>query len=300
MKILHINCNYIGTTLHQLMVEHLDALGYENQVFVPTYDRNLAVIQPNPNVCVCECFRKWDRVAFDYKQKKIRKGLEANIPLSGFDLIHAYTLFTDGNCARKLSKKYGIPYVVAVRNTDVNAFFKRMPHLRRRGVQIMADASAVFFLSEAYRSQVFDKYIPEAYQEALRKKTYIIPNGIDEFWFTHRPMAEKKRNPKPIRLVYAGRIDANKNIPTTQKAMEILRAQGLETTLTVVGKVEDQKEFQRIQKDPFTVCLPAMPNRGVPGFGHLCDALLYGVLRPCLCGGHESGPPGNLFQGPGL
>lgn len=260
MKILHINCNYIGTTLHQLMVEHLDALGYENRVFVPTYDRNLAVIQPNPNVCVCECFRKWDRVAFDYKQKKIRKGLEANIPCASFDLIHAYTLFTDGNCARNLSKQYGIPYVVAVRNTDVNAFFKRMPHLRKRGVEIMMDAEAVFFLSEAYRRQVFEKYVPQKYWEAIRKKTRIIPNGIDEFWFQNPPVTEKNCNFKPIRLVYAGRIDANKNIPTTQKAMALLREQGYETTLTVVGKVEDKKVYQRIQRDSYTTCLPAMPK----------------------------------------
>ena len=52
MRILHINCNYIGTTLHQLMIEHLDALGYDNQVFVPTYDKNIAVIKPNDNVYV--------------------------------------------------------------------------------------------------------------------------------------------------------------------------------------------------------------------------------------------------------
>ena len=260
MKILHINCNYIGTTLHQLMVEHLDDLGYDNQVFVPTYDRNLAVIRPNANVCVCECFRKWDRLAFDYKQTKICKGLEANIPLSGFDLIHAYTLFTDGNCARSLWKKYGIPYVVAVRNTDVNAFFKRMPHLRKRGVEIMMDAEAVFFLSEAYRRQVFEQYVPQQYRETIRRKTHIIPNGIDEFWFQNPPIAGKKCDAKPIRLIYAGRIDANKNIPTIQNAMALLRTQGVETALTVVGKVEDAREFRRIQKDPFTVCLPAMPK----------------------------------------
>ena len=159
-----------------------------------------------------------------------------------------------------MDKKYGIPYVVAIRNTDVNAFFKRMPHLRKRGVEIMMDAEAVFFLSEAYRRQVFEKYVPQQYRETIRRKTHIIPNGIDEFWFQNPPIAGKKCDAKPIRLIYAGRIDANKNIPTIQNAMALLRTQGVETTLTVVGKVEDQREFQRIQKDPFTVCLPAMPK----------------------------------------
>lgn len=260
MRILHINCNYTGTALHQLMVENLSTLGYENRVFVPTFDKNSTAIVPNDNVCVCQCFRKWDRLVFDYKQQKIRKALEANIQVSEFDLIHAYTLFTDGNCARGLSQKYGIPYVVAIRNTDVNAFFRMRPHLRRRGVKIMADAAAVFFLSEAYRAQVFDKYIPEGYREKIAEKTYIIPNGIDDFWFRNPPETGKTLDKKSIRLVYAGRIDKNKNIPTIQKAMELLRADGCETALTVVGRVADKGEFQRIQKDGFTQCLPAMPK----------------------------------------
>lgn len=260
IRVLHINCNYIGTTLHQLMIEHLDALGYSNQVFVPTYDKKSAVIEPNDNVCVSECFRKWDRLIFDYKQKKIRKGLESHITVADFDLIHAYTLFTDGNCARKLSQKHGMPYVVAVRNTDVNNFFRLMPHLRRRGVQIMRDAAAVFFLSEAYRKQVFEKYIPQKYWADIEKKTHIIPNGIDAFWFENTPAPEKMIDVKSVKLVYAGRIDKNKNIPTTQKAMGILRKQGYSVALSVVGKIQDEREFQIIRKDPFTTYYPAMPK----------------------------------------
>lgn len=260
MRILHINCNYVGTTLHQRMIEALDALGYRNQVFVPTYDKKTAVIVPNENVCFCECFKKWDRLVFDYKQRKIRNALQANIEAGNFDLIHAYTLFTDGNCARRLSRAHGIPYVVAVRNTDVNSFFRLRPHLRKRGVQIMRDAAAVFFLSEAYRRQVFEKYIPKEYRREIEAKTHIIPNGIDAFWFENPPEADKRIDPKGIKLVYAGRIDRNKNIPSTQRAMELLRKQGYDVTLTVVGKVQDEKEFRIIQRDPSTTYCPAMPK----------------------------------------
>lgn len=259
MNVLHINVNYIGTALHQCMIQTLDRHpNIQSTVFVPTYRNSPRVIVPNDHVCVCECFRKWDRVCFDYKQRKILKGLLSNFDVSEFDLIHAYTLFTDGNCARNLSKKYGIPYVVAIRDTDVNDFYRLRPHLRSRGLRIMQDASAVFFLSEAYRTQVFEKYIPQDCREDIRKKTYIIPNGIDSFWLTHTP--EGKESRKPTRLIYAGRISKRKNIPTTQKAMEILRSQGRDLSLTVVGKVEDQKLFEKIQKDPYTRFLPAMPK----------------------------------------
>ena len=246
------------------MIEKLDDLGVENQVFVPTYDKRIAVIEPNANVCVCECFKKWDRIVFDYKQRKIQRALEKQIHISEFNVIHAYTLFTDGNCARRLSQKYGIPYVVAIRNTDVNDFFRLMPHLRKRGVEIMRDASAVFFLSESYRKQVFDKYISENMKQEIQKKTYIIPNGIDDFWFsnlyTDRDLseAEHRIQQKQIRLVYAGGIDRNKNITTTCEAIELLKKEGWAVDFTVVGKVKDQRVFEEI-KDKVKY-LPARPK----------------------------------------
>ena len=260
MRILHINCNYIGSTLHQLMIENLEILGYKNQVFVPTYDKKMAIIKPNDNVCVCECFKKWDRLFFKKKQYKIQKGLEANIYVDNYELIHAYTLFTDGSCARTISKIYKIPYVVAVRNTDVNIFFRFMPHLRKQGIQIMADAEAIFFLSDSYRKQMLEKYIPRKYQKQIERKTYIIPNGIDEFWFQNIPKSEKILNKELVNLIYAGKIDKNKNIITTQKAIKILRNQGYKISFTVVGRIQDQKEFRIIQKDPFTRYIPEMPK----------------------------------------
>ena len=42
--------------------------------------------------------------------------------------------------------------------------------------------------------------------------------------------------------------------------MAILRKQGYETTLLVVGKVQDEKEFRIIKKDFFTKCYPEMPK----------------------------------------
>ena len=116
------------------MIEKLDSLGIENTVFVPVYSGTEAVITPNNHVVVSDCFRKRDRLLFDYKQKKIIVAIEKRYDVSRFDLIHAYTLFTDGNAARVLAGKYGVPFLAAVRNTDVNIFFKKMIHLRRRGL----------------------------------------------------------------------------------------------------------------------------------------------------------------------
>ena len=223
MLLLHINCNYIGSALHQLMIEKLNNIGCNNIVFAPTYNKKISVIQPNENVIVSECFKKWDRLFFDYKQRKIIRSLETSVDVSKVDCIHAYTLFTDGNCARKIAKKYNKPYVVAIRNTDVNDFFKLMPFLRHRGVSIMRDAKKIFFLSEAYRKQVLDKYVPKKLRKEIYEKSLIVPNGIDDFWLKNLKTDSKKLLNKDIKLIFAGRIDRNKNIETIQRAVKILR-----------------------------------------------------------------------------
>lgn len=261
MKVLHINSNYMHTALHQTMIAHLDALDVKNTVFAPGYYIKDTAITKRGNVVACKCFRKWDRIWFYRKQRKIQRALEEKITVGKFDLLHAYTLFTDGNCAYELSKKYNIPYVVAVRNTDVNVFFKWMPHLRRRGVEILKNAKAVFFLSEPYKKQVLCKYIPSALQGVLEEKSYVIPNGIDDFWLHNSAVENKSIDTQSgIKLIYAGRIDKNKNIPTTQKAMAILSDRGINTMLTVVGRIEEKKEYLKIIADKRTRYLPAMPK----------------------------------------
>ena len=54
--------------------------------------------------------------------KKIRNGIETNIDIPCFDLIHAYTLLLMEIVQESLLKSLQSLYVVAVRNTDVNDF----------------------------------------------------------------------------------------------------------------------------------------------------------------------------------
>lgn len=254
----------MGTTLHQKMNERLTEAGCNGTVFVPLCERDSTVIEPAENVIVSKCFKHWHRFLFSYKQLNIFKGLEKKLNCEHFDCIHAYTLFTDGNVAMKLSKKYGKPYVVAIRNTDINDFFKKLIHLRPLGIKIMRNASAIFFLSEAYREYMFKKYIPKRYHEELLKKTHIIPNGIDDFWFKNAPFnASKNPTTEGLSLIYAGRIDKNKNITTTQRAVDALNQKGYNVKLTVVGNVADEAEFNIIKKHPFTQVLPAMPKEAL-------------------------------------
>lgn len=265
MRVLHINCNYMTTALHQTMMKHLEGTGVESIVFAPVYDASRAVIRPNDNVIVAECFQKWDRLNFFYKQRKIIAAAEKMTDVSLYDCIHAYTLFTDGNCAMELSKKYGIPYVVAVRSTDLNDFLRLKPWLRGRALKIMENAAKIFFLSEKYLEEMIGKHVPNDEQETIRAKSQVVPNGIDDFWLQNEPEEKgeaeiKRMQGRKIKIIVAGRVNKNKNQLAVMKATELLCQKGFDAHLTVVGPVEDPAVIEKLKKSAVVTCMEAQPK----------------------------------------
>lgn len=269
MRVLHINCNYLGTTLHQNMVRELNSIGIENEVFVPISDEySQFAIAPDSCTTIRRCFKKKDRIFFYLKQKKILQSIEESYDIRRFDLIHAYTVFTDGNIARLLSKKYGIPFVVAVRNTDVNAFFKYRFYLRMLGIKILESSNRVFFLSKPYLNKILQEYTPNKKRDLISKKARLIPNGIDEYWLNHKYYDRdyslilnniKKRR---ISLIYAGRIDKNKNLVSVDEAIAILKKDGWDVSYVVVGKIEDEGIYTRLKnRDYFTYFEPVSKEK---------------------------------------
>lgn len=254
VRVLHINCNYLTTPLHQTMIEHLDAVGIKNTVIAPTSNAKDRAIVPNKNVFPAECFKRQDRFLFHIKQAKIIRAVKNLVQVTDYDVIHAYTLFTDGNSAYELSRQYGIPYVVAVRNTDFNFFSIRI-NLRRRGIKILENASVVFFMSEIARNKFIDSYVPESKRQRILQKCRVVPNGIDDFWiknkYTQRSLEQtaERISHQDLQVICVARIIKQKNIPRLQEALNLLRADGWKVRLTVVGKIVDQDEFDIIQKD---------------------------------------------------
>lgn len=254
MKILHVNCNYLDSMLHQTMIKTLSKYGVENEVFVPIYSVEGHVVKTLERYVKAKvCFNKVDRFAFHVKQSKIYRAIKKSYNISSFDCLHAYTVFTDGNVTRKLSIEYGIPYVVAVRNTDVNTFFKYMAHLRSTGVSVLRDASAIFFLSNTYKKEVLENYVPQELRQEIERKSYIVPNGIDEFWhnnkFVDRPYEKivSRFKEKKLNLLYVGDIDHNKNVEETCEAIKILQNKGWKIEFDVVGQIKSQSAFNRIK-----------------------------------------------------
>src|SRR5690625_2946202 len=222
MKILHINSYFNGSRFYKNLYDKQIEKGLKINVFVPIskticdelkYDITYTQWSKNHN--------QYDRFIFSLKQKKIYKDITSKYDLDKYDLVHAHSLFTNGYTALKIKKKFGIPYIVAVRNTDVNLFFKRMIHLRKKGLEILENARKIIFLSESYRNIVLNKYVPDNTKNLILKKTEIIPNGIDDYWFDNQFLREKKKNNMTLKLLYVGVINKNKNILTTIEAINI-------------------------------------------------------------------------------
>ena len=245
MRILQIANGYLDNRLYQLLFADLANKGAEQTVFVPVSNKLSA--SEEGNVHIVPCFDQLDRALFFRKQKKMLSWLEANLDTKGFDLIHAHTVFSGGYAARQLHKKYGIPYIVAVRNTDVNVFFKYMVHLRKTGVDILRNASKIIFLSPAYREQVLRDYVPLKDLEAIAAKSEIIPNGIAEIFFDQD--AQPKTLDGPLKLIQVGRLMKLKNPELTAKATEILRERGRDVRVTFVGGVQDELYHPLMDKD---------------------------------------------------
>ena len=265
MRILHINCNYMGTRLHQTMIEHLDSYVLENKVFCPIYNGSDIVTKPNSNVIVSNCFSWSDRAFYFRKQRKIIQSVEEKIKVNDYNCIHAYTLFTDGNVAYQLSKKYSIPYVVAIRSTDVE-FFKYRPYLKSRGIEIMKNASAVFFLADTMRQHIISQYLSSKDAQEVLSKSYVIPNGIDDFWFENKYRertnynVEKQIKERVIKIICVAQIIKRKNIPMLQEAILLLKNQGWDVSLKVIGKPVNQKEYKKIIADPNTEFIRPVPK----------------------------------------
>lgn len=243
MRVLQIANGYLGNKLYQNMFEHLHDIDVQNLVYVPI-DRHVDIPEVVPNdVYISQCFSQIDRALFFRKQRRILKDISTHYDLNTVDVIHAHTVFSGGYAAYQLYKRYGKPYLIAVRNTDKNVFFRYMVYLRKIGVSIMEHAERIIFLSPQYRSSVIETYIPEYLKSAIYNKSLIIPNGIHDYFLENLGKPRLVPN-KPLRLIYVGEVSSNKNIEMTLKAAEILRSKGIMCEIVVAGKIlEDKYRF---------------------------------------------------------
>lgn len=261
MRVLHVNSYYSGSSLYKNLFDKQHDSGLDISVYVPmAKGTQLSTLNLGEYTTISANHGKYDRVFFYLKHRQIYADIVKKYEMKAFDIVHAHSLFSNGYIALRLKKTYGIPYIVAVRNTDVNTFFKYMIHLRRLGVDILKEADKIIFLSKPYRDLVIERYVPTKLKKEIFDKTEIIPNGIDDFWFQNLATSSASLEENDLRLVYAGTINKNKNLKTTVKAIELLQQKGYNVHFTVVGRIADQNIHQQISALPFVKYIEPKPK----------------------------------------
>jgi glycosyltransferase involved in cell wall biosynthesis len=243
MHILHIVGSYGGTDVYKNLYTHLDKLGVQQTIFVPLNARNHARLNQqlinfsvrNSTIIYSTVLKSYHRVLYRLKIAKIVRTIKELIDVSNISVIHAATLCMDGAVAYELWKKYNIPYVVAMRNTDISSYYKYFKWEKSYFAKIFAKASTIVFICPRYRTLYFEKYVSKQNFDSLYLKTVIIPNGIDElFWNNRKTEVRKMHN--PIRVVFASAFVRGKGLLETIQAIATLHNEGFKIELRAIGK----------------------------------------------------------------
>src|SRR5690606_32581977 len=162
--------------------------------------------------------------------------------------IHAHTWYSDGGVAYLLSKKHRIPYVVTVRNSDLNVFYRYLIHERTIGRKILENAKKITFISAVYKIRLAELLTNNTSSQKLNDKMTVIPNGVDPYWINNK-VTERSlvlTSEKPVEILYVGKFDKGKNVFNLIRAIRHLNDEKMNCQLVLVGGGgDDQNRVMR-------------------------------------------------------
>ena len=259
MKILHVSNGYADSKVHSNMTRALDVLGIEQAVYCPVREERLLGKNQfegkHIKFVYSFCIKPWYKYVYHFKRWMLYRDMKRKINLERYNVIHAATLFTDGGLALKAHERYGIPYIVAVRNTDINLYMRKLKHTHKIGREIVKNASNIIFISKGEMREFEQSEFAKPIYNEIRDKITFCPNGIDEYW--HHNIIHEPREGHNI--LYVGDFSPNKNVVRlAQAVLELRKEKGFEDVkLIVVGgekngltRKNDGKTQQMIDENP--------------------------------------------------
>ena len=228
----------MGSKVHEQLYSKLDKAGLEQTIYFPLRKQGISKMEKWQNalkndVVTSTILKSYHRILFRLKIETLFKDIQTKIDLSAYDIIHATTLMSDGALALKIQKKYGIPYMVAVRGTDINLFLKYRWDLNNLAREILLNAKKVIFISASLKQNFFQLQLIKKLGDSINSKCLLIPNGLDPYWLENRTL---KRSTQPSNILYVGKFNSNKNVLQLIKAFQLLRKNYPKLKLNLVGK----------------------------------------------------------------
>ena len=213
MKILQISNDFFGSKVHASLYKELSKQGIRQTIYSPISSENQigknAFSGEGTEILYDKVLKPYHSFVYHVKRRDIFRSLEQKVELKSIDLCHATTLFTDGGQAYKIFKKYGIPYIVAVRSTDVDDFLVYTPHTWLSGKKILLNASKIVFITPALKKKFCNHWFIKTFLSDIEDKIVIQPNGIDDYWIDNAVVETKKRDEG---IVYVGTFLRRKHV----------------------------------------------------------------------------------------
>lgn len=238
MRVLHICNDFSYSKVHTNLYENLDKNGVQQVIYHPLRNINsvgknsFEFSTNNSEIVYSKILKKHHRLLFRRKIFFLYKDIIKKINLKSIDCLYATTLFSDGTLAYMISKEYQIPYIVALRNTDINLFLRVRPDLYALAKRILLNSSKIVFISPSLKDVFFKNRYFSKIEKYLDSKIEIIPNGIDNFWLENiNIIAPKTQN----EFLFIGRFDSNKNVIRLINSLENNRKQFPDIKLNLVG-----------------------------------------------------------------
>lgn len=242
MTILHIANSYGGTSVYTNLYTAIDANADVVQwVYVPLNSRNhdrvgnkmIDFRNEGSEIHYSTLLKPYHKYLYGLRIRTIVKDVEQTFDMRKVDAIHAGTLCLDGAVAYELGKKYNIPYIVAVRNTDASYYQLKWRH--GYFTKIMEKASKVVFISPKFKDLFIAARIPETSKHHIEKNVMVIPNGISKVFLDNRNSASNSFDGK-LNMIFVAAFYKGKGLMETILAIEKLRGKGYDITLNAIGK----------------------------------------------------------------
>lgn len=241
MKVLHLNSNFLFTKIYENQINSMPA-HFDHIIYNPL--RNEVENESDLNVLNPKNLSKLDSILSLKRLSKSFKYLKNKVALNQIGIIHAHTMTNDGLLAYKISKKYEVPYILTIRNTDINFTLKYKKHLKRIFYKVIMNSRQVIFPNHSYQEKLLVMFKGNSKLKMKLRNAIIIPNGVDGLWLNNPAIYPKSINKDHIKILFIGRIYSNKNLHNLLAAID----NNENWELTIIGKVIDQNYFDNLNK----------------------------------------------------
>lgn len=240
--ILHIANDYSGSTVYRNLVKQLDNLGVKQIVYNPVREEKrigkneISFSVPDSKIYYRKILNgTTDRILYRKKINKIAKDIEKTLDLSKVSIIHAHTWYSDGGAAYLLAKKYNIPYIITVRNTDLNLFQKYLIHQQPFGRRVLEKAKYVVLIAASYKDRLLAESSLRQIKSKLTEKIRVIPNGVDAYWINGAVEKKKKADKQNFNFLFIGKFTHGKNVQQLQQAVNEINKERPIVHLHLIG-----------------------------------------------------------------